>query len=71
MERESLFKDEEIKSIKNIAREAAGQLETVTAREAQFQAEIMAREERIGGLAAEVAGLKRENEVMKGQVSEM
>jgi hypothetical protein len=69
LERESLFKDEEIKSIKNIAREAAGQLESVTAREAEFRAEILRREERLEVMAAEMASAKRDSETMKTQMA--
>ncbi len=43
-ERDLLFKDEEIKSIKNIARDVAEQLEPVKKREEEFRAEILARD---------------------------
>ena len=44
-ERDILYKDEEIKSIKNIARDAAEQLELVQRREEEFKKAIAEREE--------------------------
>ena len=46
-ERDILYKDEEIKAIKNIARDLAEQLEPVKKREEEFKAVIMDREKAI------------------------
>jgi SMC interacting uncharacterized protein involved in chromosome segregation len=46
-ERDILYKEEEIKSIKNIARDVAEQLEPVKVREEEFKRAIIEREEAV------------------------
>ena len=65
-ERDILYKDEEIKSIKNIARDLAEQLEPVKKREEEFRAVILDREQAIQRekidkekLAAEIEEVKK------------
>lgn len=66
MERDIIFKDEQFKNIKNIARDVAEELEQVKKREEQFRSEIVIRDEsllkrkqEIESLIAEMSQVKR------------
>ena len=66
MERDIIFKDEQFKNIKNIARDVAEELEQVKKREEQFRSEIVIRDEsllkrkqEIDSLIAEMSQVKR------------
>lgn len=66
MERDIIFKDEQFKNIKNIARDVAEELEQVKKREEQFRSEIVNRDEsllkrkqEIESLIAEMSQVKR------------
>lgn len=62
MERDLLYKDEEMRSLKNIARDVAEQLELVQKREADFKLAIVRLEEALQAERVEAARVKEEGE---------
>jgi hypothetical protein len=63
-ERETLFKDEEIKSIKKIAGDVAEELELTKKREESYRAEILARD-------ATIEKQRLEREELRGDLAEV
>lgn len=69
-ERDILYKDEEIKSVKNIARDLAEQLEPVKKREEEFRAVILDREQAIQKEKIEKEKLMTEMQELKNTLSQ-
>ncbi len=64
-ERDILYKDEEIKSVKNIARDVAEELAPVKQRELEFHTIIQLREDALKQAEANRMGLLKEIEELK------
>lgn len=62
MERDLLYKDEEMRSLKNIARDVAEQLELLQKREADFKQAIVRCEEALQAERVEASRVKAECE---------
>ena len=69
-ERDILYKDEELKSIKNIARDVAEQLEVVKSREDEFKKVYLQKEETISQRQLENEVMRRQMEGIKAQLSD-
>ena len=69
-ERDILYKNEEIRSIKNIARDVAAELEPVKQREIEFKTEISARDEVISGMTHKMEEMAKRIEELKKMLND-